>query len=793
VDVSLKHIASILGGELRGNQVLAPGPGHSREDRSLSITINAAGDDILVHTFSPADDPIECKKYVREKCGLKTSGNGRHSSEDIAKLLHDVVRSQRQEPKGKPIGVYDYRDQNGTLLYQVLRFPPKNFRQRRPDGNGGWIWKLEGRRVVYRWPELCRFPDATIFETEGEKDADRLWSIDLCATTVAAGKWTDECVQALVGHDIIILQDNDDAGRTKALEAAKLLHGVANTVRVVSLPGLPQRGDVSDWLDMGHSKEELIDTCFEAPLWEPQAEPEKPKNKPITNDPIILTHRRRGDRTIHDWDDPDWSLLDTQRGSVPDFPLEVLSPKLQEVIRRTSKGAGATPAHVAVPLLGITSGLIGYSRRVKATASWVQPATCWTALVGYSGTGKTPGHNVTRRAAKEVEQSRKKDEEKRKRDHETKKQAAKAAYDSWKQKVQEATEAGRPPPEMPEAAVDPGKYVPIRLIVNDGTIERLAELLQARPHGIVLVRDELAALFLNMQRYSGGRDDEFWLESWNGEPHTVERMGRMLSVDHLLIGVVGGMQPDKLVASFEGDHDGKYARMLFAWPDEPGWLGLNNDATEIDADIYNIISRILTLAEFTEDGDLVPRFISLDAEAAGGFARFAQFAQQEKNAFGGREREWFAKATAHVLRLANTLTHVEWALATDPAKPVIVNKATMQATIRLVRDYFWPHARACLRLIGLTERHADARRVLVWIRAKGKGGVSREEIRRDALSQRLDANGTTALLKGLCKSGWLREESTEPGPQGGKPAHRWLVNPKLLKDTVAETAETPHE
>src|SRR5262249_47191081 len=294
--------------------------------------------------------------------------------------------------------------------------------------------------------------------------------------------------------------------------------------------------------------------------------------------------------------------------------------------------------------------------------------------------------------------------------------------------------------------------------------------------------------------YSGGRDDEFWLESWNGEPHTVERMGRMLSVDHLLIGVVGGMQPDKLVASFEGDHDGKYARMLFAWPDEPGWLGLNNDATEIDTDIYNIISRVLTLAEFTQEGELIPRFISLDAEAEGGFAQFAQFAHREKNAFEGREREWFAKGTAHVLRLANTLAHVEWALTTDAIKPVTVNKMTMQAAIKLVRDYFWPHARACLRLIGPTEKHTNARRVLLWIRAKGKTEVSREEIRRDALAQRLDANETSSLLTALSKSGWLREEGTHPGPQGGNTSLRWLVNPKLLKDPTAETAltaETP--
>jgi uncharacterized protein DUF3987 len=508
--------------------------------------------------------------------------------------------------------------------------------------------------VIYRWCGLLEFPSATVFVCEGEKDADNVRGLGLCATTVACGKWTDDCIQALAGRDCWILEDNDEAGRKKALEAATRLHPVAASVKIVRFPSLPNGGDVSDWLDMGRTKDDLEDFCCSTPDWQPEAPSSstlKSESPPSANTerihPTILGHRRQHDRTIHDWADPDWSLLDTQRGSLPDFPLEILSLQLQQVIERTSRGAGVTYAHVAVPLLGISSGLIGYSRRIKATASWVQPATCWTALVGYSGTGKTPGHNVTRRAAKEVERLRKKDEEKRKRDHETKKVAAKAADDNWKRQVKEATETGLAPPEMPEAAVDPGKYVPIRLIVNDGTIERLAELLQARPHGIVLVRDELAALFLNMSRYSGGRDDEFWLEAWNGEPHTVERMGRMLSIDHLLIGVVGGMQPDKLVASFKGDHDGKYARVLFAWPDEPGWRGLNNDATEIDADVLNIISRILMLAEFTEEGDLIPRFISLDPGAEVEFAQFAQFAQQEKNAFEGREREWFAKATAH--------------------------------------------------------------------------------------------------------------------------------------------------
>ena len=98
-----------------------------------------------------------------------------------------------------------------------------------------------------------------------------------------------------------------------------------------------------------------------------------------------------------------------------------------------------------------------------------------------------------------------------------------------------------------------------------------------------MLSDELASLFLNMGRYSGGQDNEFWLEAWNGGSYTVERMGRSpIVVDHLLLGVVGGLQPDKLARSFKGDHDGMYARVPFAWPPEPGYRPLTNDVTEIE-------------------------------------------------------------------------------------------------------------------------------------------------------------------------------------------------------------------
>src|SRR5262245_16635764 len=79
---------------------------------------------------------------------------------------------------------------------------------------------------------------------------------------------------------------------------------------------------------------------------------------------------------------------------------------------------------------------------------------------------------------------------------------------------------------MPAAAADPGPFVAPRLYVSNATIERLAALLQARPQGMLMLSDELAVLFLNMSRYSGGQDNEFWLEAWDGGPYTVERVGR---------------------------------------------------------------------------------------------------------------------------------------------------------------------------------------------------------------------------------------------------------------------------
>jgi hypothetical protein len=415
-------------------------------------------------------------------------------------------------------------------------------------------------------------------------------------------------------------------------------------------------------------------------------------------------------------------------------------------------------------------------------------------VVGFSGTGKTPGIDTIKRPLSQIERERKNDIAELRRKHDAKAEQAKAARKRWQKQIEEAAETKQPTPEMPADADDPGKFIVPRLHISDGTIERFSELLTARPQGVLRLTDELSAMFMNMSRYSGGQDNEFWLESWNGGAYNVERIGRNLQIDHLLIGIVGGMQPDKLAQAFEGAADGMYARILFGWPPEPEFNCLSDDAEEIDPKIYNALVRLDRLAEF-EDGKLVIRDIPLSAEAREEFERFRRFVHDQKDALEGREREWWAKATAHVLRLAITLCLFAWAMGAhkerqDP-EPAAVAKTYMDSAIRLVRDYFWPHARAALRQIGLSDRHLDARRTLRWVKANRKNEVSLRDVRRNALGEHLDEEQTKQLLDGLERAGWLRKVTQPVGPRGGKPVIRWPVNPALYGTAqTAETAET---
>lgn len=173
--------------------------------------------------------------------------------------LYEKVHGERPSIAENVVTTYDYKDLQNNLLYQVVRMVPKAFRQRRPDGNGGWLWNMHGiERIPYKLPELLK-STGTVFIVEGERDADALHERGLIATTNpgGAGKWLPTMSQYLCGRDVIILPDNDDAGENHVRDVVSKLSGIARSVGIIRLPDLPAKGDVSDWLAVGHTAEEL--------------------------------------------------------------------------------------------------------------------------------------------------------------------------------------------------------------------------------------------------------------------------------------------------------------------------------------------------------------------------------------------------------------------------------------------------------------------------------------------------------------------------------------------------------
>jgi hypothetical protein len=235
-------------------------PAHDDQNPSLGVAV--------------ADDGTVLLKCRSQGCGADAICKA------IGLKLADLFSTRQVNGKvsnsRKIVGTYDYVDADSRLLFQVVRFDPKDFRQRRPDPNGkeGWAWNLKGvRRVLYRLPEVIQAvaEGRPVFVVEGEKDADNLSHLGVTATTNAggAGKWKDDYSEALRGANVVLLSDNDDAGRNHTLQVARGLRGVAASVRVVHLPDLPPKGDVSDWLAAGGTAEQLQALVAAAPEWTP--------------------------------------------------------------------------------------------------------------------------------------------------------------------------------------------------------------------------------------------------------------------------------------------------------------------------------------------------------------------------------------------------------------------------------------------------------------------------------------------------------------------------------------------
>ncbi len=246
-----------------GEYVCASLEGGQGRSCSVNLDTGAWGD---FATAAKGGDPISLWAAI---WGIKQGEAARELARDLGLEVDRPARNNRR----RVVAAYDYLGPDGKLVFQVTRWEPKTFTQRRPDGNGGWINSVKGIELVpYRLPEIIQAK--AVFIVEGEKDADALAALGLAATCNAqgAGKWRAEYNRHFAGKRVCILPDNDDPGRKHARDVARQLHGLAEVVKVIELPGLPPKGDVSDWLAAGGTRESLLEMVKAAPAREPSAE-----------------------------------------------------------------------------------------------------------------------------------------------------------------------------------------------------------------------------------------------------------------------------------------------------------------------------------------------------------------------------------------------------------------------------------------------------------------------------------------------------------------------------------------
>ena len=662
--------------------------------------------------------------------------------------------------KRKVVDTYDYRDQDGNLCYQSVRSEPKGFHLRRLKSDGNYDYSVKGvKRVLYRLPGILEGdPTHPVFIVEGEKDADRLAGIGCIATTnvFGAGKWRKDYASCLSGRSVVILPDNDDAGQKHAQQVAASLHGIAKSVKVVELPGLPAKGDVSDWLDAGHTLVELWEIVLATPERKPESATEDESLTPAEAEPPKR---------------------------FKSFPVDALPKPLARFARAASEAIGCPLCFVVLPLLAVAAAMIGTSRVLELKRGWQAPSILWTAIVGESGTQKTPAMKLVLRPVKRREHKAMKRHAEALKDFDSQLAAYDKAMSAWKRNTRSD---GLPPerPVPPEAE---------RCIVSDTTVEALAPLLQANPRGLSLISDELSGWLGSFDKYSNGKggDAANWLSTYSGEAITVDRKGgqpKTIFVPVAAVSITGGIQPGVLhrALGVENRENGLLARLLLASPPrrKKRWSEAEIDE-KAEREYANLIDRLaaLEVAE-DEDGEPCPVVLRLTPEAKAAWLKFYDSHATEQAKLTGDLAAAWSKLEEVPARLAIVFHCVQGAVAASPAKPwtsdspvaqssTDVGAATMEAAIR-VTEWFKREVRRVYAILSESDEQREQRELVERVVSEG-GSITARELMHSCRRYRPTEVAEEAIDM-LVSAGLGKWEDVSPSEKGGRPTRRFVLN-----------------
>ncbi len=414
-------------------------------------------------------------------------------------------------------------------------------------------------KPIYRLPAILAAPDdAVIVVCEGEKCADALAKLGIPATTsgsadsAEAANWTP-----LHGRRVLIWPDNDAPGQRYAETVAATLRALGCTVAVIDggALGLEPKGDAVDWL-AAHPNPSAAD-ILALPILEPAEARDAPQPLP---DPLPR---------------------------VQAFEPAMLPDALRGWCVDAAEGLGVPLDFLAVPAIVACAAAIGrvVAVRPKVQDRWIERAILWGAVIGRPSAGKSPALAPARRMLARLENDERKAHEARVLAMLADQIVGVASAANAKMQVRKALADGdaEGAKKLAKDAAKPQLQAPPepRIVVADATIEKLGELLNENPRGLLMARDELTGWLASLDREGHECDRSFWLECWNGTgPFVTDRIGRgTIRIEACAVSVLGGIQPGKLAEYVRGavkggmGDDGLMQRFQLAvYPDlPPSW------------------------------------------------------------------------------------------------------------------------------------------------------------------------------------------------------------------------------
>ena len=481
------------------------------------------------------------------------------------------------------------------------------------------------------------------------------------------------------------------------------------------------------------------------------------------------------------WPAPDMRLLSGGIEPPPPLPLaEVLTPRAAEWVASAAEGAGAPADYVLAALLSVVGATVGNSRWATIWPGWSEPPVLWSMCIGDPSAGKSPAIDAVMAPLRRAERPLRESVQAEVEAWEKRAKLAKLAHAVWEKKATAALDKGNtPPPVPPEADAGTAPHVP-RLVLSDATVERVGVIAANQPKGVLQFRDELAGWLLAMEARNGGSDRAFWLEAFGGRGFTVERMGRApLTVDRLLVGVLGGIQPDRLSELLlKSKDDGLLARFLPIWPERLPPRQPTRLASDAVADAAMAKLTALELVP-GEDGTLRPWFAPFDDDARDMMNTWRAACQTWGTGTEGLLLSFIGKLPGMAARLSLVLSAIAHAFdgADDPRR---ITRLEFGRACHYLAEYALPMARRAYGAAGVTVQERAARRLVEGIRAKGWHSFTTRQAMRDIDRAALGSEAQLApAIRAAEEADLIRQGPPPLVVKGGRPVRAYDVNPAI--------------